>query len=244
MPKKPTYKRVLLKISGEAFGKGNEVFNAEEISRIAKEVAGLQKLGVQVGVVVGGGNIFRGREAEANGLAEVVGHQMGMLATIINGLALQNVLENMKVQTRLMSAIEVNEFCEPYRLRRAIRHLEKGRIVIFAAGTGNTFFTTDSAAALRAIECHADILIKGTNVDGAYDSDPKRNKNARRYKVLNYQDALEKNIRVMDKTAFALASEELLPVLIFNLQKPGNLQRIVKGENIGTVINNSKTVLS
>lgn len=244
MPKKPTYKRVLLKVSGEVFGKGNEVFNAEEISRIAKEVAGLQKLGVQVGVVVGGGNIFRGREAEANGLAEVVGHQMGMLATIINGLALQNVLENMKVETRLMSAIEVNEFCEPYRLRRAIRHLEKGRIVIFAAGTGNTFFTTDSAAALRAIECHVDILLKGTNVDGAYDSDPNKNKKARRYKTLNYQDALEKNIRVMDKTAFALASEEMLPVIIFNLKKPGNLRRVIMGENVGTCISNSKTVLS
>jgi uridylate kinase len=244
MPKKPAYKRVMLKISGEALGKNKEVFDSKEVSRIAHEVAGLVKLGVQVGVVVGGGNIFRGREAEANGITEVVGHQMGMLATIINGLALQNVLENMKVQTRLMSAIEVNEFCEPYRLRRAIRHLEKGRVVIFVAGTGNTFFTTDSAAALRGIECGAEVLLKATNVDGAYDSDPHVKKSAKKYAVLNYQDALEKNVRVMDKTAFALASEELLPIIIFNLEKPGNLQRVVLGENVGTRVNNSKTKLA
>lgn len=244
MPKKAAYKRVIIKVSGEALCKQGEVFYAKEIARIAQEIAEVQKLGVQVGVVIGGGNIFRGREAEANGLAEVVGHQMGMLATIINGLALQNVLENMKVETRLMSAIEVNEFCEPYRLRRAIRHLEKGRIVIFTAGTGNTFFTTDSAAALRAVECHADVLLKATNVDGAYDSDPKENKRAKKYATLNFQDALEKNIRVMDKTAFALASEESLPIIVFNLETPGNIKRVILGEKVGTRVNNSKSIFA
>ncbi len=240
MPKS-AYKRVILKVSGEALGKSTEVLASQEISRIAKEIAAVAKLGVQVGVVVGGGNIFRGREAKDIGLAQVVGHQMGMLATIINGLALQNVLENMKIDTRLMSAIEVNEFCEPYRLRRAIRHLEKGRIVIFAAGTGNTFFTTDSAAALRAIELGADVLLKATNVDGAYDSDPRTNKKAKKFAVLNYQDALEKNLRVMDKTAFALASEESMPIIVFNLEKAGNMQRVVAGAKIGTIVNNSQT---
>ena len=240
MPKKPLYKRVLIKLSGEALGPNHMIFDSKAISQIAKELAELHKLGVQVGVVVGGGNIFRGREAEANGISEVVGHQMGMIATIINGLAVQNVLENLGIATRLMSAVEMNDFCEPYRMRRALRHLEKGRVVIFAAGTGNTFFTTDSAAALRAIEMKVDVLLKATNVDGVYDKDPDTHKDAKKFKTLNYQQALERNIRVMDKTAFALAQEENMPIIVFNLKK-GNLKKVVMGERVGTLVNNSKT---
>jgi uridylate kinase len=226
----------MLKISGEALGADHEVLGEKSISRIAKEVAELYKMGLQVGIVVGGGNIFRGREADALGITEMVGHQMGMLATLINSLALQDVLEKLGVETRVQSSVEVNDFCEPYRVRRALRHLNKGRVVIFAAGTGNTFFTTDSAAALRAIECSCEVLLKATNVDGVYTADPDKDKSATMYETLSYQEALEKNLRVMDRTAFALAQENNLPILVFNVERAGNMKRVVLGEKLGTRI--------
>ena len=236
MSKNPVYKRVMLKISGEALGASHEVLAHEGISRIAREVAELYKMGLQIGIVVGGGNIFRGREADAIGITEMVGHQMGMLSTLINALALQDVLEKMGVETRVQSAVEVSDFCEPYRVRRALRHFNKGRVVIFAAGTGNTFFTTDSAAALRAIECGCEVLLKATNVDGVYTADPDKDPAAKMLETLSYQHALEQNLRVMDRTAFALAQENSMPIIVFNVEKPGNLKRVVMGEKLGTRI--------
>ncbi|MFC1640924.1 UMP kinase [Patescibacteria group bacterium] len=233
---KPRFKRVLLKISGEAMGAEDKILNAQEITRIAGEIKELSDMGVEVGVVVGGGNIFRGKEAEENGIVEVVGHQMGMLSTLINGLALQNALEKIGAETRLQSAVDVSEFAEPFILRRAIRHLEKGRIVLFGAGTGNPFFTTDSAAALRGIEIQADVLMKATDVDGVYDKDPKEHDDAVMYNEVDYQEAIEQSLRILDKTAFSLAQENHLPIIVFNLHQEGNMMRVATGENVGTRI--------
>lgn len=232
--KNPAFKRVVLKVSGEALGSKHVILDSHSISAIADEIKDVSKQGVQIAVVVGGGNIFRGREADANGIEEVVGHQMGMLSTVINALALQNVLENKGVDARVLSSVAIEAFCESYRLRRALKHLEKGRVVIFAAGIGNPFFTTDSAAALRAIECRADVLLKATNVDGVYSADPDKDKDATRYHELSIQEALDKDLGVMDKTAFALAQENHMPIIVFSMLEHGNLTKVVNGEAVGT----------
>ena len=206
------------------------------VDRLASEIKSVVDLGVQVGVVIGGGNIFRGLSASARGMDRVQADYMGMLATVINALALQDYLERYKVQTRVQSAIKMEEISEPFIRRRAIRHLEKGRVVIFAAGTGNPYFTTDTAASLRAVEIEADVILKGTKVDGVYDSDPALNKDAKRYKTLTHMDILKKGLKVMDATAATLCMDNELPIIVYNLTIPGNLRRIVLGENIGTKV--------
>ena len=201
------------------------------------EVKKVHDIGVQLGIVIGGGNIYRGLSASDQGIDRVTGDQMGMLATVINSLALQNAIEHRGIYTRLMSAIHMEEIAEPYIRRRAVRHLEKGRVIIFGAGTGHPYFSTDTAAALRAVEIGADAIIKGTRVDGVYDSDPEKNPDAFKFDTITYLDILKKNLRVMDLTAVSLCQENNLPMVVFNMDKPGNLLKLVTGENVGTVIN-------
>jgi uridylate kinase len=237
LAKKRIYERILLKLSGEALaGEKGYGIDGETIQGIAKQVAEALETGVQMGIVIGGGNIFRGVAASAQGMDRASSDYMGMLATCINALALQDALEKLDVHTRVQSAIEMSEIAEPYIRRRAIRHLEKNRVVIFGAGTGNPFFTTDTAAALRAIEIGADIIMKATKVDGVYDKDPVKHKNAVKFESLTYIDALSKQLKVMDSTAISLCMENNLPILTFNLNKQGNVLKAVKGEKIGTII--------
>jgi uridylate kinase len=235
--KQPKYKRVLLKISGEMLMGGRESgLDGEMVSHVCGQVAEVKKLGIEIALVVGGGNIFRGLTAAAKGMDRVAADHMGMLATIINTLALQDYLEYMGYITRVMSALEVNDVCEPYIRRRAVRHLEKGRIVIFAGGTGNPYFTTDTAAALRAAEINAEVLLKGTKVNGVYDSDPVKNAAATMFKELSHSDVLLKNLRVMDATAASLCRENNIPIVVFNLYQKNNLKNIVLGKHVGTTV--------
>lgn len=237
MNKPPKYKRILLKLSGEALmGSGNYGIEPETIGRIADEIQSLNAIGVEVGVVIGGGNIFRGAGLASNGMDRVTGDHMGMLATVMNSLALQDALEKRNVYVRVMSAIRINEVCEDYIRRRAVRHLEKKRVTIFAAGTGNPFFTTDSAAALRAIEVNAEIMLKATKVDGVYNADPNKDPNAVKYDVVSYKEALAKDLGVMDATALVMCRENKLPIRVFNIFNPGDLVRTVCGDEIGTLV--------
>ena len=233
----PSYKRILLKLSGEALA-GNQGYGIDPdiIRAIAVEIRGVVDLGVQVAVVIGGGNIFRGVAASSMGMDRASADYMGMLATVMNSLALQDALEKAGVITRVQSAIEMQEIAEPYIRRRAVRHLEKGRVVIFGAGTGNPFFTTDTAASLRAIEIGAEIILKATKVDGVYDSDPAKNKDAVKYEQLTYLDVLKQGLRVMDSTATSLCMDNDLPILVFDLTTSGNIERVVCGEQIGTIV--------
>ena len=234
---KPAFKRILLKVSGEALmGEKEFGIDSNVLSKFASEIGKIYKSGIEIGIVIGGGNIYRGVENSSDGVDKVTGDHMGMLATIINGLALQSALEHHGVFTRLMSPIKMEEMAEPFIRRRAIRHLEKGRVVIFGAGTGNPYFTTDSAAALRAIEINADVIMKGTRVDGVYDCDPEKHKNALMYREISYQDVLEKDLKVMDLTAITLCKENKMPIIVFNFNKSGNLQRLVQGQKVGTFV--------
>ena len=233
----PVYKRILLKLSGEALGPlGSGGIDFDLVGRFCDEVAGVKARGVDIGLVVGAGNIYRGAQGIPSGPDQPTGDYMGMLATVINALAVQAALEHRGVVTRVMTAIEMRPVAEPYIRRRALRHLEKGRIVIFGAGTGNPFFTTDTAAALRANEIGADILLKATKVDGIYDSDPAINKDAKRYDEMTYTTALAKNLRVMDATAVSLCRENKLPILVFNLTRPGSIMKAIEGDPIGTMV--------
>lgn len=239
MAAKLKYKRILLKLSGESL-MGEQGFGIDPnvLDFFASEIKKVLDLGVEVGIVIGGGNIYRGLNAHVQGIDRVTGDQMGMLATIINSLALQNACENRGIYTRLMTAIKMEEIAEPYIRRRAIRHLEKGRVVIFGAGTGHPYFSTDTAASLRAVEIEADAIFKGTRVDGVFDSDPEKNPDANLYNEISYFDVLQKNLRVMDLTAISLCKENNLPIIVFNMSKPDNLLKVVKGENIGTAVGN------
>ena len=231
------YQRILLKLSGEALmGSSEYGIEPKTIGRIADEIQSLIQEKVQVGVVIGGGNIFRGAGLAQAGMDRVTGDHMGMLATVINSLALQDALERRNVEVRVMSAIRINDVCEDYIKRRAIRHLEKGRVTIFAAGTGNPFFTTDSAAALRAVEIGADVMLKATKVDGVYTADPKKDKNAVRYETIGFSEVLAKNLEVMDATALVMCREHSLPIKVFNIFNAGDLMRVVKGESVGTTV--------
>ena len=234
---KPKFKRILLKLSGEALmGSQSYGLDVKVIDSISKEIKTVYGLGVEVAIVIGGGNIFRGIAASANGMDRATADYMGMLATVINALALQDALEKKGVYTRVMSAIEMKELAEPYIRRRAVRHLEKGRVIIFAAGTGNPYFTTDTAASLRAMEIHADVILKGTKVDGVYDRDPVKDKRAKKYNELTYIDVLKKELKVMDATAISLCMDNKLPIIVFNLKTRGNIERIVKGGKVGTIV--------
>ena len=235
MTDQPSYRRILLKLSGEAL-MGSQSFGIDNaiVNGVAAEVAEIHGLGVGVGIVIGGGNIFRGLAATGRGMDRVTGDHMGMLATIINSLALQDALEKVSVVTRVMSAIEIRAVAEPFIRRRALRHLEKGRVVIFAGGTGNPYFTTDSAAALRAMEMKADLLLKATRVDGVYTADPEKDPTARFLPEVTYLSALEKGLKVMDATAISLCMDNSMPIVVFNLRTPGNIKRIVMGETIGS----------
>jgi uridylate kinase len=232
------FKRVLLKLSGESL-MGDQEYGIDPkiLDQFATDVVRANELGVEVGVVVGGGNIYRGVSASFDGISRVQGDQMGMLATMINALALQNAIEAKGVYSRLMSAIAMNEFAEPFIRRKAVRHLEKGRVVIFGCGTGNPFFTTDTAAALRAVEIEADAVMKGTRVDGIYDSDPEKNANALRIPEITYMDVLKKGLRVMDLTAITLCQENKLPIIVFNMNQPGNLERVLTEDGVGSLVN-------
>lgn len=233
----PAYRRILLKLSGEALA-GEKGFGVDPkiALRIAEEVLEVHNLGVQVGIVLGGGNIIRGISASAHGLDRVVGDKMGMLATIINSLALQGALERVKVDTRLMTAFEMRQIAEPFIRRRAVRHLEKRRVVIFAGGTGNPYFSTDTAAALRAMEIKADVILKATKVDGVYDADPVKVPDARMYTQVSYLDLLSKGLSIMDTTAVSLCMDNRLPIVVFNLNVVGNIRRVVMGEKIGSMV--------
>jgi len=232
------YKRILLKLSGEALmGKRQYGIDPDRLAEYAEEIKQVLDEGVQVAIVIGGGNIFRGVAGASRGMDRVQGDHMGMLATVINGLALQSALEEAGIQTRLQSAVKINEVAEPFIRRRAIRHLEKGRVVIFGGGTGNPYFTTDSAAVLRAIEIHADVILKGTRVDGIYTSDPEKDKEAVKFDFISFEDVLQKGLKVMDTTAFTLSQENELPIIVFDMNKQGNLLKVVDGENIGTTVN-------
>jgi uridylate kinase len=234
---RPVYKRVLLKLSGEALmGKMQFGIDPEVLRQYSVEIKAVTEMGVQVGIVIGGGNIFRGVSNSTSGIDKVTGDHMGMLATLINALALQSALEHEGMVTRLMSAIRMDVIAEPFIRRRAVRHLEKDRIVIFGAGTGNPYFTTDTAAALRAVEIEADVIIKGTRVDGVYDSDPERNPNAFRFQEISYLDVLKKDLKVMDMTAITLCKENSLPILVFNMNTPGNFKRLILGDSVGTKV--------
>ncbi len=232
------YKRILLKLSGESL-MGDKGFGIDHkvLEFFSGEVKQIHDKGVELGIVIGGGNIYRGLSASDQGIDRVTGDQMGMLATVINSLALQNAIEHRGIYTRLMSAIHMEEIAEPYIRRRAVRHLEKGRVIIFGAGTGHPYFSTDTAAALRAVEIGADAIVKGTRVDGVYDSDPEKNPDAFKFDSITYLDILKKNLRVMDLTAVSLCQENNVPMVVFNMDKPGNLLKLVTGENVGTVIN-------
>ncbi|TXK50812.1 UMP kinase [Pontibacter qinzhouensis] len=231
------YKRILLKLSGEALmGEQQYGIDSNRLMQYAQEIKEVSALGVQVAVVIGGGNIFRGVQAEQVGLDRVQGDYMGMLATVINSMALQSALEKLGVFTRLLSGLSIQQVCEPYIRRRAVRHLEKGRVVIFGAGTGNPYFTTDSAASLRAIEVEADVVLKGTRVDGIYSADPEKDPNAIFYSNISFKEVFEKGLNVMDMTAFTLCKENDLPIIVFDMNKGGNLKRLVQGEQIGTLV--------
>ena len=231
------YKRILLKLSGEALmGNNSHGIDPARLEQYALEIQKVKDLGVELAIVIGGGNIYRGVDAERTGIDGVQGDYMGMLATVINAMALQSVLEKHGMYTRLMSGIKMEQVCEPFIKRRAVRHLEKGRIVIFGAGIGNPYFTTHSTASLRAIEMQADVVLKGTRVDGVYTADPEKDPDATRYTTLSFQEAYEKGLNIMDMTAFTLCQENNLPIIVFNMNKPGNLTALVKGEVAGTLI--------
>ncbi len=231
------YKRILLKISGEALmGKQKFGIDPKRLDQYTNEIKSAKESGVELAIVIGGGNIFRGIQAEQSGMDRVQGDYMGMLATLINAMALQSALERAGVYTRLMSGLKIDSVCEQFIRRRAIRHLEKGRLVIFGAGTGNPYFTTDSAASLRAIEIEADVVLKGTRVDGIYSEDPEKNPDAVRYSEISYTDVFKKGLNVMDMTAFTLCQENKLPIIVFDMNKQGNLGKIINGENIGTLV--------
>ena len=233
-----SYKRILLKLSGEALlGERQYGIDPVRIAQYAKEIKSVVNQGLEIAVVIGGGNIFRGVSAASNGMDRVQADYMGMLATVINGLALQSALEECEVQTRLQTAIKIESVSEPYIKRKAVRHLEKKRVVIFGGGTGNPFFTTDSAAVLRAIEINADVILKGTRVDGIYDSDPEKNESAIKFDSISFQNVLDKNLKIMDSTAFTLSKENNLPIIVFNMNTSGNLLKLVKGDKIGTTVN-------
>jgi uridylate kinase len=231
------YKRILLKLSGEAL-MGNRHYGIDpaKLAEYAEDVKRIHEKGVQIAIVIGGGNIFRGVSGASNGMDRVQGDYMGMLATVINGMALQGALEDKGMPTRLQTALKIEAIAEPYIKRRAVRHLENGRIVIFGAGTGNPYFTTDTAAVLRGVEINADVILKGTRVDGVYDSDPEKNANAVKYDQITFDDVLKKGLNVMDTTAFTLSLENELPIVVFDMNKKGNLLKICEGENIGTVV--------
>lgn len=231
------YKRILLKLSGESL-MGNQAYGIDSVrlAQYAEEVAAIARQGVQVAVVIGGGNIYRGMQAEGNGIDRVQGDHMGMLATMINSLAFQSALEHQGYNTRLLSAIKMDTIAEPFIRRRAVRHLEKGRIVIFGAGTGNPYFTTDTAASLRAIEIEADVILKGTRVDGIYTADPEKDTSATKFDRITFTEVYDKGLNVMDLTAFTLCKENNLPIIVFDMNKPGNLGRLIAGERVGTLV--------
>ncbi|MCX6154525.1 MAG: UMP kinase [Candidatus Kapabacteria bacterium] len=233
----PRFKRILLKLSGESL-MGDQHFgiDPEVLRRFAIEISDVHTLGVQIGIVIGGGNIFRGVQAAAHGIHKVSGDNMGMLATVINCIAFQNALESINIHTRLQTAISMSQIAEPFIRRRAIRHMEKGRVVLFGGGTGNPYFTTDTAAVLRAIEIDSQVVLKGTRVDGVYDSDPEKNPNALKYDRISYKEVLEKNLRVMDQTAITLCRENKLPIIVFKIDIPGNLKKLVMGDEFGTFV--------
>jgi uridylate kinase len=231
----PAFSRVLLKLSGEAL-MGDQPFgiSPQTTTQIAKEIGEVQQLGVQVAIVIGGGNLFRGLAASARGMDRATADYMGMLATIINALALQDALEQLNITTRVATAIEMRALAEPFIRRRALRHLDKGRVIIFAAGTGNPYFTTDTAAALRAMEMRAEVILKGTKVDGVYTADPMVDTTAERYDTISYLEVIDRGLKVMDSTAITLCMDNKLPIVVFNLQRPGNLRRVIMGEPVGT----------
>ena len=232
------YKRILLKLSGEAL-MGDKQFGIDNnrLMQYAREIKTIHDMGVEVAIVIGGGNIFRGLQAAEGGIERTQGDYMGMLATVINGIALQSALEVLNLKTRLLSAIKMEQIAEPFIRRRAVRHLEKGRIVIFGAGTGNPYFTTDSAASLRAIEIEADVILKGTRVDGIYTADPEKDKTATKFSTITFNEVYEKGLNVMDLTAFTLCNENKLPIIVFDMNTGGNLKRIIEGERVGTLVN-------
>lgn len=236
----PKYKRILLKLSGESLMGNNpestDPFDFKIIEQYASDIKIITDLGVQVALVIGGGNIYRGIDEKDSGIERAHGDYMGMLATMINGMAMQAMLEKLGVYTRLQSAIKMEQVAEPYIRRRAIRHLEKGRVVIFGAGTGNPYFTTDTAGSLRAIEIKADVILKGTRVDGIYTADPEKDNSAVKYEKITYQECILRNLRVMDMTAFTLCMENDLPIVVFDMNKPGNLMKVVEGHNVGTIV--------
>jgi uridylate kinase len=233
----PKYQRILLKLSGEALGgQAGTGIDAESVTDMARQIREVRELGVEVVVVIGGGNIFRGLQGSERGIERATGDYMGMLATVINALALQDALEKQGVATRVQSAITMHQVAEAFIRRRAVRHLEKGRVVIFGGGTGNPFFSTDTAAALRANEIGAEVILKATKVDGIYDSDPKKNPSAKRYTQLTYLDALQRQLKVMDSTAFSLCMDNKMPIIVFDLFKPHNLRKVVMGEKVGTLV--------
>ncbi len=233
------YKRILLKLSGEALmGERQYGIDPKRLAEYAKEIKQVISQGIEVAIVIGGGNIFRGVAGAANGMDRVQGDHMGMLATCINGLALQSALEDEGVITRLQTALEIKEIAEPYIKRKAIRHLEKKRVVIFGAGTGNPYFTTDTAAVLRAIEVNADAILKGTRVDGIYNADPEKDENALKYDSISFKEVIDKGLKVMDMTAFTLSEENKLPIIVFDMNTNGNLLKLISGENIGTIVSN------
>ena len=232
-----SYKRILLKLSGEALmGDKQHGIDSKRLTQYAHEVKKVVDQGIQVAVVIGGGNIFRGVEAEDSGIDRVQGDYMGMLATVINAMALQSTFEKHGMFTRLMAGLNMEQVCEPFIRRRAIRHLEKGRVVIFGAGIGNPYFTTDSTASLRAIEIEAEVVLKGTRVDGVYTADPEKDPNAKKYERLSFQEAYENNLNIMDMTAFTLCQENHLPIIVFDMNQAGNLEKIISGKNVGTLI--------
>ena len=234
----PKYNRILLKLSGEALmGDKNFGFDNAVIAQYAQDIKSIVDLGVQVAIVIGGGNIYRGMNEKETGIERAHGDYMGMLATVINGMAVQAGLEKIGVFTRLQSAIKMEQIAEPYIRRRAIRHLEKGRVVIFGAGTGNPYFTTDTAGSLRAIEITADVILKGTRVDGIYTADPEKDPGAKKYENITYQECISGNLKVMDMTAFTLCMENNLPIVVFDMNKPGNLLKVVEGLSVGTLVN-------
>ena len=238
MPEKPFYNRILLKLSGEVIaGEKGFGIDYQKASELALEIKSLHEMNIDIGLIIGAGNIFRGMQAASKGMERVSGDYLGMLATIMNAITMQDALEKINVETRTLSAITVSQISEPYIRRRALRHLDKKRVVIVAGGTGNPYFTTDTAAALRATELKAEVLIKGTKVDGVYDKDPILNSDAKKFKKLNYSDLISKNLRVMDLTAITLCKENNLPVQVFDINKYGNLRKLVTGKDIGTIIN-------
>jgi uridylate kinase len=233
----PKYKRILLKLSGEALmGDKSFGFDNGVIAQYAKDIKSIVELGVQVAIVIGGGNIYRGMNEAETGIERAHGDYMGMLATVINGMAMQAGLEKIGVYTRLQSAIKMEQIAEPYIRRRAIRHVEKGRVVIFGAGTGNPYFTTDTAGSLRAIEINAEVILKGTRVDGIYTADPEKVPTAEKFEAITFQECITRNLKVMDMTAFTLCMENQLPIIVFDMNKPGNLMRVVRGEKVGTLV--------